>query len=266
MAENSKMNRVVLKIGSSTLTHSQGLINIRAMEQLVKVISDIKNSGKEIIVVSSGAVAVGMGKIGLLTRPEDIPSRQAIAAVGQCELMYLYDKMFSVYHHTVAQILLTADINQNDELLCNVQNTFRRLLEMNVIPVVNENDSVCTAELAIGDNDNLSAMVAHMVDADTLVILSDIDGLYTANPATDPAAQMVREVGEVDETVHAMAQGSTSNTGTGGMITKIQAAQYAQNHDISTYIVSGKDPEVLYDLFAGKAVGTYFKKRSEINA
>ncbi len=156
MADSSKMNRVVLKIGSSTLTHKQGLINIRAMEQLVKVISDIKNSGKEIIIVSSGAVAVGIGKMGLLERPKDIPSKQAVAAVGQCELMYLYDKMFSVYHHTVAQILLTADINQNEELLCNVQNTFRRLLEMNVLPIVNENDSVCTEELAIGDNDNLS--------------------------------------------------------------------------------------------------------------
>ena len=266
MADSSKMNRVVLKIGSSTLTHKQGLINISALEPVVKVISVIKNCGKEIIIVSSGAVAVGIGKMGLLERPKDIPSKQAVAAVGQCELMYLYDKMFSVYHHTVAQILLTADINQNEELLCNVQNTFRRLLEMNVLPIVNENDSVCTEELAIGDNDNLSAMVAQMVDADILVILSDIEGLYTEDPTLNAKAQLIKEVGRIDEAIHALAGGVSSNRGTGGMVTKIQAAQYAQEHDIATYIVSGKDPEVLYDLFAGKAVGTYFKRRSEIHA
>ncbi len=266
MAKGSNLNRVVLKIGSSTLTHSQGLANIRAMEQLVKVISDIKNSGKEIIIVSSGAVAIGMGKMGMQKRPADIPSKQAIAAVGQCELMYLYDKMFSVYHHTVAQILLTADINENEELLGNVQNTFRSLLEMKVIPIVNENDSVYIAELTIGDNDNLSALVAQMVEADALIILSDIDGLYTANPANNAAAQLIEEVGLIDASIHALAGGVSSNRGTGGMVTKIQAAQYAQNHDISTYIISGKKPERLYDLFEGKSVGTYFKKRSEIHA
>jgi len=259
-----KAKRIVLKIGSSTLTHPQGLINIRAMENLVKVISDIKNSGKEIIVVSSGAVAVGMGKMGCRKRNGDIADKQAYAAVGQCELMYLYDKMFSEYHHNVAQILLSADITQCENLIKNVVNTFNRLIEMNVIPIVNENDSVYTHELMIGDNDNLSAIVAVMVNADLLVILSDIDGLYTSNPNTNSNAELIREVGIIDEQIEALAGDAVSDVGTGGMITKIQAAKYAQQNDIATYIISGKDPDIIYDLFEGMQVGTYFKKRSEL--
>jgi glutamate 5-kinase len=261
----SNIKRIVLKIGSSTLTHPQGLINIRAIEQLIKVISDIKNSGKEIIIVSSGAVAVGMGKMGILHKSSDLPEKQAFAAIGQCELMYLYDKMFSAYHHTVAQILLTIDITQSSERTENVKNTFNRLIDMNVIPVVNENDSVCVEELMIGDNDNLSALVAHMTDADMLIILSDVDGLYTANPNNNPDAKLIKEVDKIDQQIHMLAEDSTSNIGTGGMITKIQAAQYAQENDISTFIISGKEPDLLYDLFSGKPVGTYFKKRSELN-
>jgi len=259
------IKKVVLKIGSSTLTHPQGLIDIRAMEYLIKVISDIKNSGKEIIIVSSGAVAVGMGKMGVLRKSSDLPDKQAFAAIGQCELMYLYDKMFSVYHHTVAQILLTLDITQSMDRTENVINTFNRLIDMNVIPVVNENDSVCIEELTIGDNDNLSALVAHMVNADALIILSDVDGLYTSDPTTNPDAVLIKEVGKIDQKIHRLAEDSASNLGTGGMITKIQAAEYAQENDISTFIISGKDPDLLYDLFSGKQVGTYFKKRSELN-
>lgn len=265
MIDISRANRIVLKIGSSTLTHPQGFINIRAMENIVKVISDIKNSGKEIIIVSSGAVAVGMGKLGGLNRASDLPSKQAYAAVGQCELMYLYDKMFSVYHHNVAQILLSADITQCENLTENVINTFNRLIDLNVIPIVNENDSVYTQELMIGDNDNLSAIVAVMTDADLLIILSDIDGLYTENPGINPDAQLISVVGEIDEKIQTLATDAVSDVGTGGMVTKLQAAKYAQDNDISTYIISGKEPELLYGLFEGKQVGTYFKKRSELN-
>ncbi len=265
MNDFSNINRVVLKIGSSTLTHPQGLINIRAMERLIKVISDIKNSGKEIIIVSSGAVAVGMGKMGILQKSSDLPDKQAFAAIGQCELMYLYDKMFSVYHHTVAQILLTLDITQSVSRTENVKNTFNRLIDINVIPVVNENDSVCVEELTIGDNDNLSALVAQMVDADALIILSDVEGLYTSNPNINHDATLIKEVGMIDQRIYLLAEDSISSMGTGGMITKVQAAEYAQRHDISTFIISGKEPDLLYDLFSGEQVGTYFKKRSELN-
>lgn len=264
MGNIHQSKRTVIKIGSSSLTHENGLINIRAMESIVKVLSDIVNSGREIIIVTSGAVAVGMGVMGIKKRPDDIPSRQAVAAIGQCELMSLYQDMFGKYHHIVSQILLSRDVTDNAQFTQNVRNTFDKLLEMNVIPIVNENDSICVDELAYGDNDTLSAIVAVISDSDSLVLLTDTDGLYTANPKKDKTARLIRQVGVIDETITRPAGESDSAVGTGGMKTKLLAASYAQEHDINTYIISGEDARTLYDLFDGKEVGTHFLKRSEL--
>jgi len=248
--------RVVIKIGTTTLTHGGGLLNYRRMEQLIKTIADLKNSGKEIVLVSSGAIGVGMGELGLKVRPSDAPTRQACAAIGQCELMYTYDKMFSEYNHPVAQILLTRDVVEHPERKQNVVNTFERLLEFGVIPVVNENDAVSTEEI-FGDNDTLSAIVAQLIEADVLILLSDIDGLYTANPKEDPSAELIPVVEDIDS-VRDLAGGSSSIFGKGGMITKINAADIACGSGIDMAIINGASPELLYDLFDGKPTGTYF--------
>lgn len=251
-------NCIVFKVGTSTLTHKSGQINIRLMEKLVKVLSDIKNSGKKLVLVTSGAIGVGMGKLGLRQRPETIPEKQAAAAVGQCELMYLYDKYFSEYNHTVGQVLLTRYSLGSDESAENVRNTFGALLELGVIPVVNENDTVATDEIRVGDNDTLSAIVARIIEADALVILSDIDGLFTADPAKNAGAVLVPEVAEVTEQLMNTASGAGSSRGTGGMLTKLTAAKMAMEAGVDMYIVNGKDPDLLYDLLEGKPVGTHF--------
>ena len=183
--------RIVIKIGTSTLAHPTGHLNIRRVEQLCKIMSDIKNAGHELILVSSGAIGMGVGKLGLRERPKDIPSKQAAAAVGQCELMYTYDKLFSEYHHTVAQLLITGDDTTNDTRRFNFTNTLNRLLELGALPIINENDTVATDEIVIGDNDTLAAIVARSVHADMLILLSDIDGLYTADPHTHPEATLL---------------------------------------------------------------------------
>ena len=215
--------RIVVKVGTSTLTHPSGHINIRLMEKLVKVLSDIKNTDRELVLVSSGAIGVGVGKLGLRERPQTIPGKQAAAAVGQCELMYLYDKYFSEYNHTVGQVLLTRYSLDNAESSENVRNTFNALIGMGAIPVVNENDTVATDEIRVGDNDTLSAIVAKIIGADALIILSDIDGLYTADPAKDAAAVLVPEVTKIDDALMATASGAGSSRGTGGMLTKLSA-------------------------------------------
>ena len=253
--------RVVIKVGSSTLTHSTGLVNIRRMEQLVKVLADIKNSGKELVLVSSGAISVGVGKLGLSQKPKDMPSKQAAAAVGQCELMYIYDKLFSEYNHTVAQVLLTKDVTDQPERKAHCVNTFSRLLEMGAIPIVNENDTIAVEEIEYGDNDTLSAIVATLCGADALVLVSDIDGLYDADPHRDPNAKLIRTVEVPDESILALAGGAGTARGTGGMLTKIYAAQIATSAGIDMAIVNGADPAVLYDLFEGKEVGTHFLGR-----
>lgn len=250
--------RIVVKVGTSTLTHKTGQINIRLMEQLVKVLSDIKNSGLQVVLVTSGAIGVGVGKLGLPEKPADMPSKQAVAAVGQCELMYLYDKYFSEYNHTVGQVLLTRYTVDGGEAQENAKNTFAALLRLGAIPVVNENDTVATDEIRVGDNDTLSAMVAVMVDADALVILSDIDGLYTADPTTHPAATLVPLVHRIDDALLQTAGGAGSSRGTGGMATKLSAAILANKAGIDMYIINGKDPSRLYDLLAGKPTGTRF--------
>lgn len=256
--------RVVVKVGTSTLTYETGMINIRRVEKLVKTLSDIKNSGKQIVLVTSGAIGVGVGKLGLLERPSDTPGRQAAAAVGQCELMQIYDHAFNGYNHTVAQVLLTKDVVSDDTRRQHVVNTFERLLTMGVLPVVNENDTVSVDELAgenFGDNDTLSAIVAQLVHADALVIMSDIDGLFDANPRTDPDAKLIPVVDEITAEIEAHARGTGSKRGTGGMATKIQAAKIAVDSGVDMAIISGENPYTLYKLFDGEPVGTHFLRK-----
>ena len=263
MSKIQDAKRIVVKVGTSTLTHKTGHINIRLMEKLVKVLADLHNYGKELVLVTSGAIGVGVGKLGLRQRPADIPGKQAAAAVGQCELMYLYDRYFSEYNHTVGQVLLTKYTFDDPEGRENARNTFAKLLGLGAIPVVNENDTVATDEIKFGDNDSLSAIVAGMIGADCLVILTDIDGLYTANPQTDPTAMLVPEVEEITEEILASAGGAGSALGTGGMATKLVAAQIATKAGVDMYIINGKDPGLLYDLVDGVSVGTHFAAQKE---
>lgn len=263
MSSIQQAKRVVVKVGTSTLTHQTGLINIRRLEQLVKVLSDIKNAGKEIILVSSGAIGVGVGKMALPQRPSDTPSKQAIAAIGQCELMYLYDKLFAEYNHIVAQVLLTRVITDDSRTKCNVVNTLNRLLEMGAVPIVNENDTVAIEEIEFGDNDTLSALVADLGGCDALVILSDIDGLYDCDPRLHPNAKLIDTVEEIDDEIRLAAGGAGSARGTGGMLTKIYAAQMATEAGIDMVILNGSNPERLYDLFDGKKVGTLFRAKQK---
>ena len=252
--------RIVIKIGTSTLAHPTGHLNIRRVEELCKVISDIKNTGCEVILVSSGAIGMGVGKLGLRQRPTDIPTKQAAAAVGQCELMYTYDKLFSEYHHTVAQLLITGDDIANEHRHQNFSNTLNRLLELGALPIINENDTIATTEIVIGDNDTLAAIVARSVNADKLVLLSDIDGLYTADPHTDPNAKLISTVNRIDEELLALAGGSGS-LGTGGMVTKLQAAKICLESGCDMIITNGNNPTNLYDILDGRPVGTTFTER-----
>ena len=252
--------RIVIKIGTSTLAHPTGHLNIRRVEQLCKIMSDIKNAGHELILVSSGAIGMGVGKLGLRERPKDIPSKQAAAAVGQCELMYTYDKLFSEYHHTVAQLLITGDDTTNDTRRFNFTNTLNRLLELGALPVINENDTVATDELVIGDNDTLAAIVARSVHADMLILLSDIDGLYTADPHTHPEAALLHHVARVDDHIREIAGISSSTQGTGGMVTKLHAADICLGCGCKMVIANGNNPGNLYDILEGKTVGTTFSE------
>lgn len=252
--------RIVVKVGTSTLAHSTGRLNIRHVEELVKVLSDLKNAGHEVILVSSGAIGMGVGKLNLPGKPSDMPSKQAAAAVGQCELMYTYDRLFGQYNHTVAQILLTGNDIENEERRTNFKNTIFRLLELQVLPVINENDTVVTAEIKVGDNDTLGAIVACNANADLLVLLSDIEGLYTADPRKDPNATLIPVVESVTAEVEALAGGAGSGLGTGGMATKLRAAKLVTQNGCDMIITNGERPSVLYDIVAGKPVGTRFLK------
>ncbi len=250
--------KIVVKVGTSTLAHATGHLNIRRVEDLCRVLSDLKNAGHQIILVSSGAIGMGVGKLGLTERPADMPGKQAAAAVGQCELMYTYDKLFSEYNHTVAQILLTGEDIENSDRRHNVENTLFRLLEFGALPIINENDTVATHEIAVGDNDTLGAIVAGCVQADLLVLLTDIDGLYTADPHTDPAAKLIPEVHGVTPELMAVAGGRGSKWGTGGMATKLKAAQLVNRCGIDMIIANGAKPELLYDIAEGRPAGTRF--------
>ena len=253
--------RVVIKIGTSTLAYPTGHLNIRRVEELCKVISDIKNAGNQVIVVSSGAIAMGIGKLGLHERPKDIPTKQAAAAVGQCELMYIYDKLFGEYNHTVAQLLITGEDVENDTRHNNFSNTLARLMELDAIPIINENDTVATKEIVIGDNDTLAAIVAQSVQADKLVLLSDIDGLYTADPHLNPDAELIQWADKVDDSILALGGLSSTNLGTGGMVTKLEAARICLSCGCDMIITTGNNPSNLYDIMAGKPVGTTFTEK-----
>lgn len=250
--------RIVVKVGTSTLAHQTGCLNIRHVEELCKVLSDLKNAGEEIILVSSGAIGMGVGKLSLGHRPTDMETKQAAAAVGQCELMYTYDKLFSEYNHTVAQLLITAPDMENSERHTNFNNTINRLLSLNVLPIINENDTVATEEISVGDNDTLSAIVACSCKADMLILLSDIDGLYTSDPHTDKNAVLIQEVKEITPEIIALAGGKGSELGTGGMETKIRAAQLCSQNGTDMIIANGSNPSLLYDILEGKNIGTKF--------
>ena len=253
--------RIVVKIGTSTLAHPTGHLNIRRVEQLCKIMSDIKNAGHEVILVSSGAIGMGVGKLGLRERPKDIPTKQAAAAVGQCELMYTYDKLFSEYHHTVAQLLITGDDTKNATRHQNFTNTLNRLLQLGALPIINENDTVSTDEIVIGDNDTLGAIVAQSVHADLLILLSDIDGLYTADPHKDPNALLLHKVTAITQEILDLAGVSSTSQGTGGMVTKLRAAQICLSCGCDMVIANGHDPENLYAILDGNDVGTRFTNK-----
>lgn len=261
MSGITQAKRIVVKVGTSTLTYENGKLNLRRIERLCKVLSDLQNSGREMVLVTSGAIGVGVGKLGLRERPQETEKRQAVAAVGQCELMFIYDKFFGEYNRTVAQVLLSADVIANGHSRVNTQNTFKELLGMDIIPVVNENDTVVIDELVgsqIGDNDTLSAIVARLIEADLLVILTDIDGLYDDNPGVNPDAKRIPVIPSVTDEVLALAGGAGSRRGTGGMRTKVEAAAAVNSAGIPCCIMSGAVPEKLYDLFEGVQIGTVF--------
>ncbi len=250
--------RIVVKVGTSTLAHPTGHLNIRHVEELVTVLSDLRNAGHDIILVSSGAIGMGVGKLHLPGKPADIPTKQAAAAVGQCELMYTYDRLFTQYNHTVAQILLTGEDVDHAERRQNFENTINRLLELGALPIINENDPVPTAEIKVGDNDTLGAIVACPVEADLLVLLSDIEGLYTADPHKNPDAALIDVVETITPEVEALAGGVGSGLGTGGMTTKIRAAKMVTAAGCDMVIANGANPALLYNIVDGKAVGTRF--------
>lgn len=253
--------RIVVKLGTSTLTHATGKLNIRRVELLCKVMSDLKNAGHELVLVSSGAIAMGVGKMNMTRKPTDIPTKQALAAVGQCELMYIYDKLFSEYHHTVAQVLLTGSDVEDEHRRMNFQNTLFRLLELGALPVINENDTVATAEISVGDNDTLGAIVAVNAQADLLVLMSDIEGLYTADPRRDPDARLIDEVRELTPELLALAGDAGSALGTGGMVTKLRAAGLCMEAGCDMIITNGDRPADLYRIAEGGRVGTRFYGR-----
>ena len=250
--------RIVVKVGSSTLTHAQGGLNLRRIDRLAMVLSDIKNSNHEVILVSSGAVAAGAAKLALKKRPQLMKEKQAAASIGQCELMFLYDKMFSQYGQIVSQLLLTKTVLTNEMLRENATNTLSTLLSYGVIPIVNENDSVAVDEIAYGDNDTLSAVTASIIQADLLILLSDIDGLFDDDPTVNPHAELISEVRCMDASVTKLAKDSGTKVGTGGMITKLQAAQIAMDNHIDMIIANGDNPDILYDILNDTARCTTF--------
>ena len=254
-----KYKRIVVKIGTSTLAYDTGLLNIRSAESIVKVISDLQNSGKEFIIVSSGSIGMGRGKLRINLQDNDMPDRQACAAVGQGVLMHTYDTLFSAYSHNIAQVLLTRDVIDDEQRKVNIINTLSRLLELKCIPIINENDTVSTEEIEFGENDILSAMAAVLVQADLLIILTDIDGLYETSPKENPNAKFISKVTKINDEIKEMAGKTPGILGRGGMITKIHAAQHAGNYGIDTVILNGSKPKQIYDFMNGKEVGTIFQ-------
>lgn len=256
-----KAKRIVIKVGTSTITYANGKRNFSQIDRLAREISDLQNQGKEMILVTSGAVAVGVDRMGLPGKPKTIPGKQAAAAVGQGVLMHTYEKFFADYGQIVAQVLITKTEAIDRHRYTNTRNTFMELMRQRVIPIVNENDVVALDELKIGDNDNMSALVAGIVDADLVIILSDVDGLYTANPQTHPDAVIVPEVAEITPEIEASAGGVGSARGTGGMATKIQAAKAATSSGIHLVIASGTEKNAITRVLQGEELGTLFVSR-----
>jgi len=260
-----KAKRIVIKIGTSSITYDNGNINLKKMEQLARIISDLQSSGKEIVLVSSGAVGAGMGRIGLSERPKELNVKQAVAAVGQAILMQLYQKFFGEYNQKIAQILLTRDVFSSKIKKNNAFNTLSALFSMGVIPIVNENDTVSTSEIEedrIGDNDTLSAMVSVLVNADLLLILSDVVGLCDSNPCSNPDAKLITYIEQITDEVYALAENSNNEFGTGGMITKLNAAKIASKKSIPTVLSSSDNMQNIYDVLEGKEVGTFISGKS----
>lgn len=263
MAVLKDVKRLVVKVGTSTLTYDTGKTNIRRMHKLVSALSDIVNSGIEVALVTSGAIGVGVGKLGLKERPSDISGRQAAATVGQCELMFMYDKLFGEYGHTVGQLLITKSDVDSEERRKNLVNTFEKLFDYGAVPIVNENDSVAVDEIVYGDNDSLSAIVAKLVNADALIILTDIDGLYDDNPNENEDAKLISQVDEITDELIAVAGGHGSRFSTGGMVTKLHAAQIAMDAGIDTIVMNGAAPESIYKALDGKQIGTFFTGKKD---
>lgn len=267
LKELQNAKRIVVKVGTSTLTYPNGKLNMQRIGCLSRVLADLRNQDKEVILVSSGAIGVGARKLGLDKKPDTIPGKQAAAAIGQCQLMHLYDTLFAEYGYTVAQILLTKDVIENEHKKENAINTFNTLLELGVVPIVNENDTIAIEEIQyadnFGDNDTLSAVVADLVRADLLIILSDIDGLYDADPKVVQDAKIIHVVEEVNEDIKKLAGGAGSSLGTGGMVTKISAAEIAGAAGVNMIIVNGEDPTIIYKIFDGIQVGTLFLKKGQ---
>ena len=253
--------RVVVKVGTSTLVRTSGKPDFRRMDRLVREIADLKNAGREMVIVSSGAIAIGMDSIGLQKKPAEIPARQALAAIGQSSLMTLYKKFFADYGQTAAQVLLTKENAARHHQYANSRNALLELLAMGAVPVINENDVVAVDEIKIGDNDNLSAVVAALVDADALIILSDIDGVYTANPRTAVSARLISEIPEITPEIERIADGAGSAQGTGGMQTKIEAAKIAQNAGVTMVIARGDEDGIIRSILHGEEIGTLFPAR-----
>ena len=249
---------IVFKVGTSTLTHRSGKLNLRRLEELAMVLSDLMNAGVRVTLVTSGAIGVGVGKLGLPERPADTAGKQAAATVGQCELMYIYDKLFAQYGYNVGQLLITREDVEDPRRHANLVQTFHQLFRMGVLPIINENDAVAVEEIVYGDNDSLSAVVAVLIRADALVILTETDGLYTANPETHPEAERIPLVREITDEVRACAGGAVSGQGTGGMVTKVHAAEIAAEAGIDTYVLNGADPKNIYRLRDGADLGTRF--------
>lgn len=265
LAEIKAAHRIVIKVGTSTLTHESGKLNLRRIEALIRVIADLKNQQREIVLVSSGAIGVGMSKLGLRKRPKTMAGKQAAAAVGQCEIMHLYSQLLSEHHYAVGQLLLTRDVVEQPDKRKNAQNTFNRLLKLGALPVVNENDTVATEEIEcnFGENDTLAAIVAVIIEADLLINLSDIGGLYTADPRENQTAEPIAVVEDVTEDILKLAGGTGSARGSGGMLSKLTAAKIAGEAGVNTIVASGESPTILYDILEGRHRGTLFVRRGK---
>lgn len=258
MINRENVKRIVVKVGSSTLTYENGKLNLNKIEKMVRVLSDFKNRGREVVIVSSGAVSAGIGRLNVDHRPRSTEEKQALAAVGQIQIMKIYERFFNDFGHCVAQILMTKDVIENKTRFEAAESTFQTLMDFGCVPVVNENDSVSSEEINFGGNDTLSAYVALVCHADLLINLSDIDGLYDRDPRRFENAKLIRRVERVDDRILAMAGGAGTSRGTGGMATKLRAAQIVTEAGIPMVIANGSDPSILFDIIDGDGAGTEF--------